>query len=423
VSSSLGRASGHNEARMKVLIVAFYFPPAGGAGVWRPLKLATHLSELGYDVHVLAPDDPKWLLRDESVALPPAVQVHRARNLGPRARRPAEELYGRTGAERLALQAQLAFRRVLVPDASVLWNLTAVPAAVRLVRREGIDVVVTTSPPGSVHLVGAAAQSRTDVRWVADLRDSLAVHPHRRRAVRGERKLAELVARRANAVVCASRAIAEEMAGYAAGARLEVVENGADFEDFEGLAYSRNDRFRITHTGNFIGRRSPRAFLDALTRSPDSIVARFVGDFRQGDVAYAEQLGVRDRLELVPPTSHREALALQRDSEALLLLIPDAEGRGRGILSGKVFEYLAAARPILAAVPEDGEAAALLRLTGAGTVVAPEDVDGLAAALSDLEARWRAGSLDGTPLADEWRERLDRRTRAREFARILESLV
>jgi glycosyltransferase involved in cell wall biosynthesis len=387
------------------------------------LKLAGHLADLGIDTHVLAPDDPKWLHRDESLATPADVTVHRARNLGPRARRPADELRDARGGRRAALRAQLLLRALLVPDASVIWTLTAIPAAVRIVRREGIDAVVTTSPPGSVALVGAAVQRTTGVRWVADLRDSLVAHAHRRRDIRGERQLAGLVARRADAVVSASQAIAEEMRRLGPPRRLEVITNGCDFDDFEGLRYAPGDRFRITHTGNFFGRRDPKPFLLALARAPRTVVARFVGGLRGTDREFAERLGLGDRIELLPLVSRREALALQRDSEALLLLVPDAEGRGRGVLSGKVFEYLAAERPILAAVPPDGEAAALLVQTGAATVVPPDDVEGLAAALEALEARWRSGELDQSPLPDDLRRRLSRRARSEEFAALLRSLV
>ena len=97
-----------------------------------------------------------------------------------------------------------------------------------------------------------------------------------------------------------------------------------------------------------------------------------------------EQLSLGDRLELHEYTSHREYLELQRDSEALLLLIPEADGRGRGVLSGKVFEYLAAERPILALVPPDGAAASLLRESGTGVVVAPGDVYGIAIAWAGI---------------------------------------
>jgi len=116
-------------------------------------------------------------------------------------------------------------------------------------------------------------------------------------------------------------------------------------------------------------------------------------------------------------------LALQKDSEALLLLIPESGGRGRGVLSAKVFEYLAAERPILAAVPPDGAAADLIRETGAGMVVAPDDVDGLRAALEQLEADHRGGRLNGTPLPTDVRDRLSRRARAEELAAVARSLV
>src|SRR5207248_9310548 len=131
------------------------------------------------------------------------------------------------------------------------------------------------------------------------------------------------------------------------------------------------------HTGSFFGKRDPRPFLTALAESGLDVVARFVGDFRSSDREWAEQLGLGDRLELHPYVPRRRSLALQRDSDALLLLIPDAAGRGKGVLSGKVFEYLAAERPILAAVPPDGAAAELIRETDAGVVAPPDDVEAL----------------------------------------------
>ena len=152
-------------------------------------------------------------------------------------------------------------------------------------------------------------------------------------------------------------------------------------------------------------------------------MVRFLGDFRASDREWAEQLELRDRFELIPYAPRRRSLELQRDSEALLLLIPDAGGRGKGVLSGKVFEYLAADRPILAVVPPDGAAAELIRDAGAGVVVAPDDVDGIAGALKDLHTAWRAGTLDGAPLSDEWRRKVSRRTRSRELARVLEQVV
>jgi glycosyltransferase involved in cell wall biosynthesis len=415
---------------VKVLLVTMYFPPAGGGGVQRPLKFATHLPAHGIETHVLAPDDPKWLHADPELAPPSQAWIHRARYLGPRARRLGDELHGRRGLDRLSRQARSLSRRVLVPDENVAWNLTAIPAAVRIVRSEGIDVVLTTSPPNSVHLIGAAVKRTTGARWIADLRDSVLTHPHRRverAAVRAKEKVsasvARLVARQADVIVAASDAIADEALTLGPSGVVTTILNGADFDDFAGLEYRRGDRFRITHTGSFFGKRDPRPFLSAVASSGfDDVVTRFVGDFRAADREWAERLGLGARLELHPYVPRREALALQRDSDALLLLIPEAGGRGQGVLSGKVFEYLAAERPILAAVPPEGAAADLVRETGAGVVAGPEDVPALTRALSELHERWAAGTLDGTVLSDEDRERLGRGARVEELADVLRGL-
>ena len=415
-------AAGGDNGRVRVLIVSLYWPPAGGPGVQRPLKLAGHLRELGAEVHVLAPDDPKWLHRDESLTDPLGVTVHRARNRGPRSRRPGEELHGLRGLRRARAHASLGFRRLLAPDAAVLWNLTAVPAARRIVREHAVDVVLTTSPPGSVHLVGAALARDGRCAWVADLRDSIARHSQRRRDVRGEQRLARAVARRADAVVCASEAIAEEMRLLGGEASVRVIGNGADFEEFEGLEYTPSARFRLTHTGSFFGARDPRVFLDALSQVEGDVLARFVGDFRARDREHAARLPLQERLELIDYLPRREALALQRDSEALLLLIPHAGGRGRGVLSGKVFEYLAAERPILALVPPAGEAARLIESTQAGVVVDPGDVEGTVLALQEMIDQHQTGRLR-SGLADGVRAGLERRSRAREFLGLLEEVV
>jgi glycosyltransferase involved in cell wall biosynthesis len=414
---------------VKVLLVSLYFPPAGGGGVQRPLKTATHLPALGIETHVLAPDDPRWIHRDDELAPPSGALVHRARYLGPRGRKPAEELHGTEGLERAFTHARLFGRRLLLPDENVTWNVTAIPAAIRLVRQEGIDVVLTTSPPTSVHLIGAAVKRATGVHWVADLRDSVGAHPHRRpehAAARvkeqGEVQVAKLVARYADAVVTVSDAISDEVRALSPRGEVRTIANGADFEDFEGLEHHPSERFRITHTGSFFGKRDPKPFLNALAGADPLVVARFLGDFRTSDREYAESLQLGDRLELLPYATRRRSLELQRDSEALLLLIPEAGGRGKGVLSGKVFEYLAAERPILAAVPPDGAAAALIRETGAGIVVPPEDVEGLRGALDGLVRRWQAGALEGTPLAPAVRDRLSRRTRVAELAELLRSL-
>src|SRR3954452_3020563 len=412
---------------MKLLLVTMYFPPSGGGGVQRPLKFASHLPALGIETHVLAPDDSKWLHSDAELPLPTQAWVHRARYVGPGGRRIAGEQHGRSGVDLAVRRASTIGRRLLLPDENVTWNATAIPKAISIARSEGIDVVMTTSPPGSVHLIGAAVKRATGAKWVADLRDSIALHPHRATEGLGARAkqkaragVAHLVARQADAIVTAADAITEETRGLNPRAQVVTIANGSDFDDFAGLDYRRTDRFRLTHTGSFFGQRDPKPFLRALASSGlDNVTVRFVGDFRPGDREFLDSLQLGDRVEVMDYVPRRVSPRLQRDSDALLLLIPEAGGRGRGVLSGKLSEYLAAERPILAVVPPDGAAAQLIRETSAGVVAPPEDEDAIRDALLALHGRWQAGELDGPPLSDEWRAKLSRATRVEELADLL----
>jgi glycosyltransferase involved in cell wall biosynthesis len=415
---------------VNALLVSFYFPPAGGGGVQRPLKLAQYLPAMGVETHVLAPDDPRWLHRDDGLRAPSQAWVHRARYVGVSGGKPSEVLAGTQGLERVATKARLQLRRLVVPDENATWALTAIPAGIKLVRKHDIDVIVSTSPPPSTHLIAAAIARATGAKWVADLRDSIVAHAHRRAdsaATRAKSSLqlrvARLVASRADAITCVSEAISEETRALRPRGPVVTIANGCDFDDVAGLDRQPSDRFRITHTGSFFGRRDPRPFLQALHDSGLDVVARFLGDFRPADRDWAESLGLGDRLELLPYAPRAESLALQRDSEALLLLIPEADGRGRGVLSGKVFEYVAVGRPILAAVPPDGAAAELIRETGAGVVVPPDDPAAIRAALEGLHARWREDGLPDVQLDEEWRTRLSRRTRVEEMATLLHGVV
>jgi len=415
---------------MKCLLVSFYFPPAGGGGVQRPLKLAQYLPAMGIETHVLAPDDPRWLHRDDALRAPSQAWVHRARYVGVSGGKPSEVLAGTHGLDRLATHARLQLRRLVVPDENATWALTAVPAGIRIAREHDIDVVVSTSPPPSTHLIAAAIARATGARWVADLRDSLVAHAHRRADSTATRlksslhgRVARLVAARADAITCVSDAISEETRSLGPRGRVVTIANGCDFDDVAGLERHPSERFRITHTGSFFGRRDPRPFLRALHDSRLDVAARFLGDFRPADREWAESLGLGDRLELLPYAPRATSLALQRDSEALLLLIPEAGGRGRGVLSGKVFEYVAVGRPILAAVPPDGAAAELIRETGAGVVAPPDDPVAIREALEGLHARWRGDGLPDVQLSDDWRRRLSRRTRVEEMAALLHDVV
>jgi glycosyltransferase involved in cell wall biosynthesis len=416
---------------LRVLIVSFYFPPAGGGGVQRVLKLCRHLADLGIQVDVLAPDDPRFSARDPELlsAIPAGTTVHRAPYRGPSGETPASRLASTEGrAQRLALHARLAGRRLLLPDPEVVWVPEAVRVGMRVIRERGIDCVLTTSPPTSAHLIGLALKRRTGVRFVADLRDSWLANPHRRyerRSVRAKRALEERVARRvlgkADAITAVTPFIAREAASLTRPETpVHVVPNGCDFDDFDGLTYAPGERFVVLHAGSFFGQRSPRPFLEAVVALGDPrVVARFLGDLRPADRAWALGLGLGDRLELDGFRPHRETLAAMKAADVLLLLVPRAGGRGLSILSGKVYEYLASERPVLALVPPEGAAAELLRATGSAWIADPDDPEAILESLRSARDAWADGTLAERTLDPVWRDRLDRRTRAAEMAEVL----
>ncbi|HEY4976580.1 MAG TPA: glycosyltransferase family 4 protein [Gaiellaceae bacterium] len=414
----------------KVLIISFYFPPAGGGGVQRWLKLAGYLPGQGIETHVLAPDDPRWLQSDPELEIPADVHVHRARYIGPGGMRPGEKLLGKSGLRRLWRRALLTPRRLLVPDENVSWVVSALPAARRIVKREGIGIVITTSPPTSVHMIGARLRRHAGVRWIADLRDSVVAKSdrHYERALvrlkeRANRGLARTIARHADAIVCVTATIAGQMTELGARGETLVIPNGADFDDFAAIEYKPGERFRITHTGNFFGKRDPRPFLSALAQIDAPITARFIGEFRTADRLWAEELGLDEKLELIRFQPHAQAIASQRNSEALLLLIPFSAGRGVDVTSGKIYEYLAARRPILAAVPPQGAAAELVREADAGLVAAPDDSEAIRAALEELVERWRKGKLSDIELPRKLVGEIDRKERMREIAQLIERVA
>ena len=209
-----------------------------------------------------------------------------------------------------------------------------------------------------------------------------------------------------------------------------VIENGADFDDFEGLSHERNQRFTIVHAGSFFGHRTPATTLLAvqrlLERRPElrgRLLVRFIGEMRAEHREYARRMGIDDAWREEGFLPYAESIAAQRAADALLLLIPHAGGRGDSVLSGKVFEYVASRRPILAAVPPNGAAANLIRGIGAGRVVDGDDAEAISRELEALVDEWLAGGSADVELTDEVRDRLSRRSRARELARVLDGVA
>ncbi len=407
----------------RVLVVTYYFPPAGGPGVQRTLKTVKYLRDAGFEPVVLTVVGGAFPSLDVSLDadVPDGVQVIRTRAPDPFA------LYGRlTGADAvptgavdrrggLARAALWTRANVFLPDARVGWvpfaklaGRRALGEAQRL--REPFAAVVTSGPPHSVHLVGRRLQ-RTGVPWIADFRDPwTGINfyddlPMSRPARALDRWLERRVLRGADAVTTVSptwAAMLAEQAGLPPD-RVTVVYNGFDSPDLRAAAgvAVRDDAFVLAHVGSLYVTRDPTAVWEAIRTLRDRgeaerLTIRLVGRTDAAVLAAAEATGAP--VESVPYTDHAQAVREQA-AAALLLLSIEPFPADAGMITGKLYEYLASGRPTLAVGPVGGDAEALLDETVGGRLFARDDAEGIAAEIARHHDAWAAGApIDGADL-------------------------
>ncbi|HLA63689.1 MAG TPA: glycosyltransferase [Rhodothermales bacterium] len=402
----------------RVLVVAYYFPPAGGPGVQRVLKAVKYLHASGWQPTVLTVADGAFPQHDPSLAadVPPGVEVVRTRALDPFG------VYGRlTGKKGTAAVpvgtaaggggaadrvARWARANLFLPDARVGWVPFATRAALRLHRAERFDAVLTSGPPHSVHLIGRALARKTGVPWVADFRDPWTginfYHelPMTGAARRFDRALEGSVLREAGRLVTVSPTWAAALADKAGRSAedVAVVHNGFDAADFAGLegVAPPADRFVLAHVGSLYGARNPQALWTALGRLRaagrlERFTLKLVGAVDAAARAEAAAHGLDGLLEATGYVPHAEAVRAMRAATALLLLV-EGFGLDRGMITGKLYEYLGSGRPVVGLGPADGDAARLLTETGAGRMLARDDADALTAYLDALITDWEQGT-------------------------------
>ncbi len=436
--------------RRRVLIVAYYFPPSGGPGVQRVLKFVRYLPDFGWDPAVLTVSDADYPARDESLLaeIPESVPVTRTsipepytvyRRLTGRKRGEAVDVNVNYEAgrrvpvkERLAQWVRGMF---FIPDARVGWLATGIRPGVAAAKSFGADLVYSSSPPYTCALLGRAVAKRAGLPWVPEFRDpwtGFLSAPRRPWPAKGfERRLERGVYRDAQRLVTAWDGIRADFTGKYPDedeSKFRLVPNGYDPEDLEGIAPRLNDRFTIVYTGSMYGVRNPDTVLQAVARlladgrvDADRIRLRFVGRF--GDEVRAmfrrpEVAAVVEERGYVP---HAESVAELMGAHALLLVVDDVAG-SEGIVPGKVFEYVGARRPVLAVAPE-GAVAELVRDTGAGRVLARDDVDGIADAVAALYREWETTGETRFPGREDEVRRLSRRERTRDLAGIFDEVL
>jgi len=387
-----------------ILLVCHFYPPSAGAGVQRPVSMAKYLRRMGHRVTVLTtgaygrlPDDA-----EQDVHRTYDLQLLRARFHGRREATPILE--AGTYSNR---PHPLSY--VLVPEALVLaWAPFAMAAAVRLHRRERFDCVITTSPPESGHLIGLALK-QMGAAWIADVRDGWVFESYRprwRTRVQDslDRWLEHRVMRGADAVTTVAQPLVDYFRDELA-ANATLVPNGWDPERLEGAGPASNavaglldpQRVSLVHAGRLeVVGRDPAPLVEAMRRlaaeDPDTaerLELVFAGSFTPRELELLGSDVAPGRIVVAGNLPRAEALALQRAADGLLLI---TAGTRTHEVTGKVFEYLGAGRPILA-LADGTEAARVVGEAHAGLSVPVAEAD---AARRALEA-FATGSVPAPP--------------------------
>jgi glycosyltransferase involved in cell wall biosynthesis len=293
---------------------------------------------------------------------------------------------------------------LFVPDARALWVRPTARRLRRYLERRPVDAMLSTGPPHSVHLIARALRRSHRVPWVADFRDgwTSGVLFHElapgAAARRWHRALERSVLAEADRVVTVTPTMAADLRRLGAP-RVAVVENGYDEGDFAGPAPPLRPGFALCHVGSLYRHRGASALWpvlrDLCAEVPGfraDLRLRFVGKSDVGVLGQLAALGLGDLIDRVDYLAHKAAVAEQRAAPVLLLLVGDAPPH-RQLLTGKLYEYLAARRPILAVGPAGGDFAGPIEETRAGRACAHDDAAGLRAALLDLYAAYRRGEL------------------------------
>lgn len=384
----------------KVLIITYYWPPSGGAGVQRWLKFAKYLPEYGWQPIVLTvdPEYASYPQRDETLAseVHPDCLVYTTKsfefyNLYKIISGKKEVPYGGFANESKegTLQKVSKFLRgnFLLPDPRKGWNKYAFRKANELIELHQIDTVVTTSPPHSTQLIGLKLKQKLNIQWIADLRDPWTdiyyynQFRHTAWAKKADLKMERTIVERADQLITVSEDVKRlfaEKSTLPIATKTVVIPNGFDEEDFQNLLVATESRKVITYTGTISEAYDITSLLKAFNQMPEqtknSLLIRFVGKVPSPVANQFREAGIE--VELVGYVDHSKSIKYLLRSDLLLLVIPKVKNN-QGILTGKFFEYLASRKPILAIGPVNGDLDHIIRETQCGELFDYADADGI----------------------------------------------
>jgi len=427
----------------EVIIVTYYWPPSGGGGVQRWLKFAKYLPEFGYKPIIITPEKPDFRFQDHSLTrdIPPGIEVIKL---------PIWEPYGifrkLLGNSQASKQGQAIDKRnktvleslavwirgnLFIPDPRVFWVTPTARFLLKFLQSRHRPILITTGPPHSLHLIGLRVRRKLDIGWIADFRDPwgewfqfkhLKVS---RRVMRVHKKMERKVAEGADRIITVSDGLRDYFDSLNPG-NVRVIRNGFDPGDFQNIGQvAPPRRFVICHAGTIDDLRNPGHFLEAYKQlcldDPDfrkNSLIRFIGIISESYlIQFLEDPLLASQIELEDYVEHSQIGEKLQQSSVLLLLLSDF-ANNTGYAPGKLFEYLAVHRPILALAPAQGEAASIISTTGSGMTCEPGDVEGIRNAIKTMYLASRSGKSFETQNLDQY----SRRNLTSQLVDVLESL-
>lgn len=402
----------------KVLIITYYWPPSGGGGVMRWLKMSKFLPDLGWQPIIYTPANPDASVTDESLVKEIHPEVIELKT-------PIWEPYdfyrkltGQKGGTKFKAgyiseassgnwKSKLSvFVRgnFLIPDPRKFWIKPSVKYLTKYLEENDIDLIISTGPPHSMHMIALGLKKKFDIPWIADFRDPWTdidfYHKLKltRWADKRHHKMEHEVLTKANHVVTVSPGCAADLEKLV-DRKITVINNGYDPLDYNFEKPSLDKDFSITHFGAFNADRNPAVLWRALGEISASdadfqklLCIRLIGQTDESVINDIKKNNLGENLVLTDHLPHKEGLIELSESQLLLLPLNDAPNV-KGILPGKMYEYLALHRPILAIGPTDADYAKIIKETGSGIPVDFNDFQGIKKTVEDYFEQFKKGNL------------------------------
>ncbi len=369
---------------MKVLIITYYWPPAGGSGVQRWLKFVKYLQNFDIEPIVYTVDNPQYPKEDKTLIneIPNNIKV-----LKQPIWEPTDLLFWKKnnqqkkGVSNISKGGFLSFIRgnFFIPDPKVFWVNPSVKYLQKIIDSYKIDVIISTGPPHSMHLIAQKLHQKNNLKWIADFRDPWSNLYYNKDfnqlsfAKNKNIKLEKSVLKNADCILTVSDTLKKEFLKTAK--RVEVITNGFDDEVVTKNIIRLDKKFTISYIGLLPKQSNPTVLFKVLEKLSlqdssfkNDLQINFIGDIVDDVKQDIQRFNLSENTKFLGYLPHHKAIKYQKKSQILLLLIPNVLNN-EGILTGKLFEYLTAKRPILAIGPEKGDLASILEETNAGKVV------------------------------------------------------